>query len=38
MTFDSAMVNQLHAAVGEALDERDSADEREGRRLSLIHI
>ena len=36
MTFDSAMVNQLHAAVGEALDERDSADEREGRR-TLTH-
>lgn len=36
MTFDSALVNRLHAAVGEALDERDSADEREERR-TLTH-
>ncbi len=31
MTFDSALVNRLHAAVGEALDERDAADERDER-------
>lgn len=31
MTFDSAMVVRLHAAVGEALDERDAADESNGR-------
>ena len=36
MTFDSALVNRLHAAVGEALDERDSDDEREERR-TLTH-
>ena len=33
MTFDSALVNRLHAAVGEALDERDAADEDAGHGL-----
>lgn len=32
MSFDSALVNRLHAAVGEALDERDAADETAGTR------
>ncbi|MDY7106813.1 MAG: ATPase, T2SS/T4P/T4SS family [Actinomycetota bacterium] len=32
MSFDSTLVNRLHAAVGEALDERDAADEAAGRR------
>lgn len=36
MTFDSAKVNRLHAAVGEALDDRDSTDEVDGRR-TLTH-
>ena len=32
MSFDSALVNRLHSGVGEALDERDAADEVAGRR------
>ncbi|MEZ5278958.1 MAG: ATPase, T2SS/T4P/T4SS family [Acidimicrobiales bacterium] len=31
MSFDSLLVNRLHAAVGEALDERDAQDEAAGR-------
>ena len=34
--FDSTVVNRLHAAVGESLDERDANDEREQRR-TLTH-
>ncbi len=33
MTFDSAAVVRLHAAVGEALDERDATDEAAGRHV-----
>ena len=36
MTFDSATVNRLHAAVGEALDDRDSSDEVDGNQ-ALTH-
>jgi len=34
--FDSTVVNRLHAAVGESLDERGANDEREQRR-TLTH-
>ena len=32
MTLDTHLVNRIHAALGEALDERDAADEARGER------